>query len=356
MKKLVFLCTLVLTVNVNSQETNKFKKDEVNMNNSPLKEVKFSFIETNGIRMRLAQMGTEGPLVLLVHGWPESWYSWRHQLTALSAEGFRVIAPDMRGYGGTDVPPNISDYTIQKLIGDLTGLMDALSINKPVIIGHDWGALIAWQMSLIVPKRISGLIALNIPFFKRPPINPITIMRWKLGKDFYIVNFQDSDQADRHFNENPSHFINSIMRKRQRNTKEPKKKSGKKNPISLIRMLEQEQPAGEPVLNAEELAYYTRAFTKNGFTGPINWYRNFKHNWKSTRNIKQIVQSPTLFVGATDEIVVSVKQIEHMKPYVEDLEITMIEDCGHWTQQEKPDELNAILLDWLKRRYPSIRS
>ena len=309
-------------------------------------------INTGEIRMAVHEIGSGRPIVL-VHGFPELAFSWRKQMSALAYAGYRVIAPDMRGYGGTDKPPNVSDYTIQKLIGDLTGLMDALAIDQPVVVGHDWGAIVAWQMSLLAPKRMGGLIALNIPFFNRPPINPITLMRWRLGKDFYIVNFQDSDEADRRFNENPSRFIDLVMRKHHRKNDTTEQKRAKRVPLSLIRMLENDNPGGEPLLNAEELAYYAAAFSKGGFTSPINWYRNFKHNWKSTHGVDQTVRTPALFVGATKEIVVSRKQIEQMKPYVEDLEIQMIEDCGHWTQQEKPDELNKLMLDWLGRRYPS---
>ena len=172
-------------------------------------------INCGEINMAVHEMG-EGPPVILVHGFPELAFSWRHQIPVLANAGYRVMAPDMRGYGGTDKPPLVADYTVQKLIGDLTGLMDALSIDKAVIAGHDWGALVAWQMALLAPDRMAGLINLNIPFYKRPPINPITFMRWKLGKDFYIVNFQQSDEADRRFAEDPARFIDVMMRRRKR--------------------------------------------------------------------------------------------------------------------------------------------
>jgi pimeloyl-ACP methyl ester carboxylesterase len=258
----------------------------------------------------------------------------------------------MRGYGGTDKPPLVTDYTIQKLIGDLTGLMDTLSIDKALIVGHDWGALVAWQMALLAPERMAGLINLNIPFYKRPPINPITLMRWKLGKDFYIVNFQHSDEADRRFAEDPARFLDVMMKRRKR----PVVGIGnrrRKRPISLLRMLADDEPTGESILDESELAVFTDAFAAGGFTGPINWYRNFKHNWKSTRGVDQTVRVPTLFIGATEEMVASPKQVEAMRPHVPDLEICWIQDCGHWTQQEKPEELNQVLLEWLGRRYPT---
>jgi epoxide hydrolase A/B len=309
-------------------------------------------IKAGEINMAVHEAG-EGPPIILAHGFPELAYSWRHQMPALANAGYRVIAPDLRGYGGTDKPPNVADYRMQNLIGDLTGLMDTLSIERAMFVGHDWGALILWQMALLAPKRMAGLINLNIPFFKRPPINPITYMRFKLGKDFYIVNFQDSDEADQRFGEDPGRFIDIMMRRRKRPKSPPGGEKKKRRTISLLQMLDQDEPAGAPILSEQDLKVYADAFSAGGFTGPINWYRNWKHNWKSTRGVDQTVRVPTLFVGATDDVVVSPKQVEAMRPHIEDLEIHWIEDCGHWSQQEKPEELNEIMLAWLGRRYPA---
>jgi pimeloyl-ACP methyl ester carboxylesterase len=311
-----------------------------------------TLVGTGDIDLAVHQLG-DGPAVILVHGFPEIAFSWRHQMPALAAAGYRVIAPDMRGYGGSGKPRHVSDYTIQKLCGDLTGLMDALALDKPVIIGHDWGALVTWQMALLEPARMAGLVALNIPFFKRPPINPITYMRYKLGKDFYIVNFQNSDEADRRFAEDPRRFIDVMMRRRLIDRSRTKQKRSKRRPLSLLEMLDRQDPGGEILLSPDELNVYAEAFSRSGFTGPINWYRNFAQNWKSTKGVDQTVRVPSLFVGASDDAIVSRRQIEDMKPCVADLEVQIIEDCGHWTQQEKPGQLNDILVDWLSRKYPA---
>lgn len=310
-----------------------------------------NLVSTGEVELAVHQSG-DGPPIILVHGFPELAFSWRHQLPALAAAGYHAIAPDMRGYGGSDKPANVADYTIQKLVGDLTGLMDSMRFDKAVIVGHDWGALVTWQMALLAPERMAGLVALNIPFFKRPPINPITFMRYKLGKDFYIVNFQKSAEADRRFAEDPGRFIDVMMRKRRINRNRTEKKRDKRRPLSLLEMLDREVPGGEVLLTPDELKYYVAAFSAGGFTGPINWYRNWTHNWKSTKKIDQTVRVPSLFVGARDDAIISSKQIEAMKPHVPDLEIQIIDDCGHWTQQEKPGELNEILIDWLGRKYP----
>lgn len=309
-------------------------------------------VDTGAVTLAVHEMG-DGPAVILVHGFPELAYSWRHQLPALAKAGYRAIAPDMRGYGGSDKPPQVGDYAMQHLIGDLLGLCDALSIERAIFVGHDWGAMVVWHMALLAPGRMAGLINLNIPHIPRPPINPLTYMRFKLGKDFYIVNFQRSDEADRRFAEDPRRFINTMMRRRQftSGTRLPQAVR-KRQPLSLIQALDNDSPAGEPLLGETELDVYARAFEKGGFTGPINWYRNWTRNWKQMKGVDQTIRIPALFIGAVDDRIISSKQIDAMKPYATDLEIVMIEQCGHWTQQEKPDELNRIMLNWLARRYP----
>jgi pimeloyl-ACP methyl ester carboxylesterase len=309
-----------------------------------------ALVDNGEIKMAVYEQGAGAP-VILVHGFPELAFSWRHQLPALANAGYRAVAPDMRGYGGTEKPEKRQDYTIQKLLGDLHGLMTALGIEKAVFVGHDWGAMLVWQMALLAPERMAGLIALNIPHIPRPPINPITYMRFKLGRDFYIVNFQDSDEADRKFAEDPAKFIDTMMRRRQQGMHQDGMRPKKRKPLSLLAELARDEPRGEAILDEAELRYYADAFAKGGFSGPINWYRNWTHNWKSTRRVSQIVTVPSLFIGAADDRIISQKQIDAMRPLVPDLEMHMIESCGHWTQQEKPQELNAIMLDWLGRRF-----
>jgi len=313
-------------------------------------------VDTGNIELAVHEMG-DGPAIILVHGFPELAWSWRHQLPVLAAAGYRAIAPDMRGYGGSGRPPQVADYAIDHLIGDLEGLCDALSLDRAIFVGHDWGAMVVWQMALLAPGRMAGLINLNIPHIPRPPVDPITYMRFKLGKDFYIVNFQQSDEADRRFAEDPRHFINTMMRRRRFSSGEPKAKSSqpkpaKRRPLSLIQALDDDNPAGEPLLSEAELDVYASAFASSGFTGPINWYRNWSSNWKRMKGVDQTVRVPALFVGAVNDRIISPRQIDAMRPRVADLEIEMIDQCGHWTQQEKPQELNSIMLDWLARRYP----
>jgi len=304
------------------------------------------FVNTNDIRMAVYEEGN-GPAVILLHGFPELAFSWRFQLPALAAAGFRAIAPDQRGYGRTDVLPDIADYHIDKLIGDVTGLLDALELERAVFVGHDWGALVLWHMSLLCPERIERQAILNIPFWPRSPADPIELARQRLGDDFYIVNFQDSDEADRTFAADPGHFFDMLMRKNQVSRADFDRLPPEKKVLSLLATIAREESNGEPLLSAAERDYFVSAFTASGFTGPINWYRNWSANWQRMESVPQVVDVETLFIGARDDIIISPEHIEAMKPCVPNLEIHMLEHCGHWSQQEKPEEVNRVLIDWL---------
>jgi pimeloyl-ACP methyl ester carboxylesterase len=292
----------------------------------------------------------EGPPVILLHGFPEIAFSWRHQLPALADAGFRAIAPDQRGYGRTTVPPDISDYRMSELIADVHGLLDSLELESAVFIGHDWGALVLWHMAMLAPEHIDKLIILNIPHYLRSPVDPIAIMRERFGDDFYIVNFQDSDEADRVFSADTTHFINRMMRKNQITREQFEQLPPQQQVVSLLRTVMSEHAGGEALLDEAELAYYADAFARSGLTGPINWYRNWTHNWEQLAGVSQQIDIPTLFIGATNDVLISMQYIEGMKPLVSDLTIHMLEDCGHWTQQEKPDEVNELMIDWLVQR------
>ncbi len=305
------------------------------------------FIKTNGIRMAVYEQGQGLPVVLL-HGFPELAYSWRHQLPALANGGYRAIAADQRGYGKTDCPPAVSDYTIDELIADTNGLLDALGLASATFVGHDWGALVLWSMALMSPERIDRLVILNIPFSPRPPVDPITLFRQRFGDDFYIVNFQDSDEADRAFAADPRHFFDVMMRKGQITREVFDQLPPEKKSLSLLAVMERQQSGGEPLLNDAERDYFADAFAASGFMGPINWYRNWTRNWQRLEGVDQTIDIPTLFIGAVDDVIISPEFIEAMKPLVNDLEIHMLEPCGHWSQQEHPDKVNRIILRWLQ--------
>lgn len=307
------------------------------------------FIDSNRIRMALYEQG-EGPAVILLHGFPELAYSWRHQLPVLADAGYHAIAPDQRGYGRTDVPPHADDYRISALMDDLEGLLASLSLQSATFVGHDWGALLLWHMSLVRPQLIDRQIILNIPFQARPPVDPVQLMRERLGDTFYIVNFQDSDEADKAFAADPVHFFNMMMRKNQITRAQYNQLPAERRVLNLLATMARKESSGQPLLSDRERNYFAAAYAKTGFTGPINWYRNMSDNWASLAEVEQTVRVPTLFIGANNDVIIAPEYIEAMKRHVTDLEVDVLADCGHWSQQEKPAEVNALMLQWLARR------
>ena len=178
----------------------------------PLANARRHFVQTNGIRMAVTEQG-EGPAVVLCHGFPELAYSWRHQVPALAAAGFRAIAPDQRGYGDTDRPETLETFDMEHLAADLVGLLDALGIEKAVFAGHDWGGIIAWQMPLLHPDRVAGVIGVNTPAFQRAPIPPLTIFRGTMGDNFYICHFQQPGVADAGLAQDVRRVFTQLMRR-----------------------------------------------------------------------------------------------------------------------------------------------
>lgn len=288
--------------------------------------------------------------VLFLHGFPELAYSWRHQLPALADAGFRAIAPDLRGYGRTGGPDDVAAYDVGELSADVEGLLDALDLETATIVGHDWGALLMWHFAMMKPERVERLVGLNIPHTPRPPIDPIEIFRHRFGADFYIVNFQDTDDADRAFAANPRRFFTNLVRKNQLPRALFERLPGDEKVLSLLRVMERDDPGGEPILNAEELDYFVQAYEASGFTKPINWYRNWSRNWAAFEGVDQTIRMPALFIAASDELVVGPEHVEAMRPLVPDLTVHTLEPCGHWSQQERPEDVNRLIVEWLMQR------
>lgn len=308
------------------------------------------FIKANGIRMAVYEQG-KGMPVVFSHGFPELAYSWREQLPAVAQAGFRAIAPDQRGYGKTDRPKEIAEYDIHHLCGDMAGLLDGLGLEKAVFCGHDWGGMVVWQMALLHPDRVAGVIGVNTPFIPRAPVDPVSLMRQAMGEGMYIVQFQKPGAAEVVLEKDVERTFRFFFRK----TLIPEKTSEKHPPVTqnfnFLERLSAWKGHGEIVCSAEELNVYVRTFRETGFTGGVNWYRNFTRNWETTEGLEQKVKAPSLMISAAKDIVLPPSMTAGMENYVPDLEKHIIEDCGHWTQQEKPEELNAIIVDWLKRRF-----
>ena len=316
-----------------------------------------SFATINGIRMAYYEAGPrEGVPVVLCHGFPEFSYSWRHQVAALAAAGRWVIAPDQRGYGLTDRPEAVEAYDMDHLTGDLVGLLDHLGIEKAVFCGHDWGGIIVWAMPLLHPTRCAGIIGLNTPFVPRLPVDPIEMFRHAYGDEMYIVHFQKPGVADALLGADPGKTIRFFMRAPGDSVEAFEARPAERRSLALQEGLSRYDPANDPLqfLRPEELAVFIETFTRTGFTGGINWYRNFTRNWERSEPLpRRIDGMPCLMIMAEHDVVLPPSLADRMGEQIDDLEKVLIKGSGHWTQQEKPVEVNAAILDWLDRRFPS---
>jgi pimeloyl-ACP methyl ester carboxylesterase len=309
-------------------------------------------VESNGISMAVYEMG-DGMPVVFSHGFPELAYSWRYQLSALAEAGYHAIAPDQRGYGKTDAPEDIEAYDIAKLTGDLVGILDDMGYEKAVFVGHDWGGLVVWMMPLLHPDRVAGVVGVNTPFMPRTPVPPIQMLRAMRGENNYIVAFQEPGVADAALEKDVRKTFEAFMRKGGFTAEEFAKlpPDAPERNFELLTMLEADAFPGELLLDDAEMDMYVNTFEKTGFTGGVNWYRNIDRNWELTEGVEQKINVPCLYIGAEDDVVLPPSMAAGMENFIPDLEKHVIEDCGHWTQQEKPDELNRVLIDWLDRTF-----
>jgi pimeloyl-ACP methyl ester carboxylesterase len=313
-----------------------------------------TMIKTNGIDMAVYEAGPKDGLpVVLCHGFPELAYSWRHQLLALAEAGFRVLAPDQRGYGRSSRPDKVEDYDMAHLTGDLAGMLDALGCRDAVFVGHDWGGLVVWQFPIYQPDRVRGVIGVNTPFLARPPIDPIVGLKMMRGENNYVVFFQKPGEADRVLAQDVGKTFRFFMRKGMVKASEFAELPQEMKNFELVHAIQGNEAEwrGEVLLNDEEMKVFVDAYTKTGFTGGINWYRNLTRNWEQSGTMEQKVRVPGLMIMAEDDVVLPPSLADGMERFVPDLERALVKDCGHWTQQEKPDEVNQIMVAWLKKRF-----
>jgi len=311
-------------------------------------------VKTNGIEMAVYEAGPkDGVPVVFCHGFPELAFSWRYQIKALADAGFHVLAPDQRGYGLTSRPEKIEDYDMKHLTDDLAGMLDAFGIDKAVFAGHDWGGMVVWQMAIYQPKRVSGVIGVNTPFLPRPPVDPIMAMRAMYGENMYIVFFQKPGVADALLAKDTGKAFRFFMRKGGATAEEYAKLPQEQRNLELVHALQSDESLwpGELVMPKEELQFFIDTFEKTGFTGGINWYRNFTRNWVESGTMEQRVHVPGLMIMAEDDVVLSPAMADGMERFVPDLEKVLIKKCGHWTQQEHPEETSAAMINWLKKRF-----
>ena len=305
-------------------------------------------IGTNGIRLSVHSAGAGRPIILC-HCWPEIAYSWRYQIAPLVEAGYQVILPNGRGYAASDVPAAVEAYDIKELCDDLLGLLDHFGHDKAVFVGHDWGAIVVWNLALMHPERVSGVINLSVPFMRRGPREWVGFWEEMLGPDFYIVHFnRQPGVADAALAENPRKFLGNIYRTKGWLAPAPEPQEG----MPMINLARSHTAHGEPLMSEAELDVFVRAYQTSGFHGGINWYRNFTRNWHITRDYAERIEQPTLMIYGDYDVVPKADNLKEIAPRIEEHSLP----CGHWIQQECPEETNRLMLDWLGRHYPVIAS
>ena len=312
-------------------------------------EITHRFVQSDsGLRMHVAEAG-EGPLVLLLHGFPECWYSWRHQLTALAAAGYHAVAPDQRGYARTGGPAQTDQYTILHLAGDAIGLIDALGAERAVVAGHDWGAPVAWATAQMRPDKVRGVVGMSVPHRPRSSRPPVASMRRLFGEGFYMVRFQEPEVPEAELDRDRA----ATFRRMLCGTSGDGPAPGPVAPEGGGFLDDFPEPEKLPAwLTEDDIATYVEEYGDSGFTGPVNWYRNLDRNWELTAAWHRApIGPPALFIAGDRDIVsVGARQvIDSMTDFVPNLRGTVwLPDCGHWTQQERPAEVNEAMLGFLR--------
>jgi pimeloyl-ACP methyl ester carboxylesterase len=314
-----------------------------------MSEVAHRTVAANGIDVHIAEQGS-GPLVLLLHGFPELWYSWRHQLPALAAAGFHAVAPDLRGYGRTDAPQPVEAYSMRNMTADAAGILDALGVETAVVAGHDWGAPIAWHCALMYPERFSAVVALSVPYTPRASSPPLqALKRVFADRFFYILYFQEPGRAESELEADVRKSMRTILYDWSGDAPEGAAVARKPKDARLF----DDAPEAKrlpPWLSEADLDYYVSEFRRTGFRGGLNRYRNMDRDWEELPHLAgAVVQQPALFVVGERDPVLGFMRTDAMKTHVPNLRKTVVvPDCGHWTQQERPAEVNQELIEFLQ--------
>lgn len=318
--------------------------------------IQHRFVDVNGIRIHIAEQGT-GPLVVLIHGFPELWYNYRHQISALAAAGYHAVAPDMRGYGQTTAPPRVEDYTQLHFAGDIAGLIRAIGPEPAVVIGHDWGAPVAFNTANLRPDLVRAVVLLSVPFSPRGEGNvpPTESMKRRMpeGMQFYQTYFQTPGVAEKEMEADPRRTMRMLLYSLSGGI--PKEHKWKyifgMNQKALDGCTDPKQLP--KWLSEEDLDYFTKEFTRTGFRGGLNWYRTQDLFWAQTGFLtgKKLMQ-PTLYIGGEDDAVVEFARagVDNLEKNVPNLwKKVLLPGVGHWTEQEAPSEVNRLVIEFLKQ-------
>ncbi len=325
------------------------------------------YVNNGGVKLAVYRNGplpsdTDKPAVIFMHGWPDVAITWNHQLKALGEAGYPVFAYDGRGYGRSDAPTGVENYTMAKLTSDIVAVQDHYGIDTAVLVGHDWGAIVLWQTPFYIGDRVLGCAGMNVPLLRHYPMDPVSIFRQALGENMYIVRFQTEGACEpileRDLNETFRFFLRRPTGGRSVKKPTTENLAFAIKSLDLISLLEagEDTWGGETLLAQEEMDYYVDAFSRKGMTGPLHWYRNMANNWEVQKQFLvdgalPKVMKPCLMFTAELDGVCPPKLADGMEDLCEPYERVDFKGIGHWTQQEKADEVNAALLDWVGRHF-----
>ncbi len=318
----------------------------------PVNAPRLQHIDLPGMRLRVAEQGS-GPLVLLCHGFPELWCSWRSQLAALAAGGFRAVAPDMRGYGGSDAPAEIDRYTMLHLVGDMVGLVKALGETEAVIVGHDWGAPVAWNAAMLRPDLFRAVVGMSVPFTSPGPVELLAALRSQGIHDFYMQYFQEPGVAEAELEADVAATIRRVHYSGSGDG--PDRVAFGRLQLGQGFLGNTVEPATLPAwLTAQDIAEYAAEFGRTGFRGGLNWYRNLARSWELLAPWRgAIVRQPSLFIaGERDDVLkfpnarVNIERFAKTLPGLRGCHL--LPGCGHWVQRERAADVNRLLLDFLR--------
>jgi pimeloyl-ACP methyl ester carboxylesterase len=305
-------------------------------------------VATNGIELVVHDAGA-GPVVVLLHGFPELAYSWRHQIPALVAAGYRVIAPDQRGYGGSDAPDDHRDYSMRTLVGDVVGVLDARDVTQATVVGHDFGGMVAWHCAVYAPDRVRSVASLCTPHGPRGRSDIVESYRRRYGPTHYMTTFQVPGLAEAIFEADLERTFGAMLRGVGTSLAEFRALPHAVQALPMGLFLGDPPLFGRPLVSGDELQVYVDAYRRHGFRAPLSWYRGLRRTWEEAEGVDMTIDVPALLIQAGDDFFLAPDQHDLTDQYATRLERRVVPDCGHWIQQERPAEVNAHLLDWLRR-------
>jgi pimeloyl-ACP methyl ester carboxylesterase len=299
-------------------------------------------IPVNGVELEVFEAGPRNGAhpIVLCHGWPEHAFSWRYQVPALAAAGYHVIVPNQRGYGRSSRPSDVTAYDIAHLSGDLVGLLDHFGYDEATFVGHDWGAMVVWGLTLLHPGRVTRVVNLSLPYQERGETPWIQLMEDLLGSENYFVHFnRQPGVADAVFDQYTAQFLRNLYRQNQP-PQQPQPG------MDLINLARTDNPTGDPVMSESDLAVFVSAFEATGFTPSINWYRNTDRNWHLLGEVDPVIEQPTLMIYGDRDTIPRSPRLTTFVPNADEVAL----NCGHWIQQEQPNETNDAILTWLEQQ------